>query len=48
MWHPDFTGNLLYADVLRAADRGVRVRLLLDDLNVRGSRSVLAALDSHP
>ncbi len=48
MWHPDFTGNLLYHEVLRAADRGVRVRLLLDDLNVRGSRDVLAALDSHP
>lgn len=48
MWHPDFTGNLLYDEVLRAADRGVRVRLLLDDLNVRGSRDVLAALDSHP
>ncbi|HYG06605.1 MAG TPA: phospholipase D family protein [Stenotrophomonas sp.] len=48
IWRPDFTGNLLYNDVLRAADRGVRVRLLLDDLNVRGSRDVLAALDSHP
>ena len=48
MWHPDFTGNLLYGEILQAADRGVRVRLLLDDLNVRGSRSVLAALDSHP
>ncbi|KRG49285.1 cardiolipin synthase [Stenotrophomonas panacihumi] len=48
MWHPDFTGNLLYDEVLRAADRGVRVRLLLDDLNVHGSRDVLAALDSHP
>jgi len=48
IWHPDLTGNLLYDEVLRAADRGVRVRLLLDDLNVRGSRTVLAALDSHP
>ncbi|HEY0332620.1 MAG TPA: phospholipase D family protein [Stenotrophomonas sp.] len=48
IWRPDFTGNLLYAEILRAADRGVRVRLLLDDLNVRGSRSVLATLDRHP
>jgi len=48
IWRPDFTGNLLYDEVLRAADRGVRVRLLLDDLNVHGSRTVLAALDSHP
>ncbi|KAF1688108.1 phospholipase D family protein [Pseudoxanthomonas broegbernensis] len=48
IWHADFTGNLIYNELLRAADRGVRVRLLLDDLNVHGSHSVLAALDSHP
>lgn len=48
IWHPDFTGNLLFNELLRAADRGVRVRLLLDDMNVHGSKSVLAALDSHP
>ncbi len=48
IWHPDFTGNLIYDELLQAADRGVRVRLLLDDMNVHGSRSVLAALDSHP
>ena len=48
IWHPDFTGNLLYSELLRAADRGVRVRLLLDDMNVHGSHSVLASLDSHP
>jgi len=48
IWHPDFTGNLLYNELLRAADRGVRVRLLLDDMNVHGSKSVLAALDRHP
>ncbi|WP_028928075.1 phospholipase D family protein [Pseudoxanthomonas suwonensis] len=48
IWHADFTGNIIHNEVLRAADRGVRVRLLLDDLNVHGSHSVLAALDSHP
>lgn len=48
IWHDDFTGNMLHHEVLRAADRGVRVRLLLDDMNVHGSHSVLAALDSHP
>ncbi|MEE7561412.1 phospholipase D family protein, partial [Xanthomonas sp. Kuri4-2] len=48
MWHPDFTGNLLYTELLRAADRGVRVRLLIDDMNVHGSTSVLASLDRHP
>ncbi len=48
IWHADFTGNLLHEELLRAADRGVRVRLLLDDMNIHGSDSVLAALDSHP
>lgn len=48
IWHDDFTGNMLHFEALRAADRGVRVRLLLDDMNVHGSHSVLAALDSHP
>ena len=48
IWHHDFTGNLLGHEVLRAADRGVRVRLLLDDMNAHGNDSVLAILDSHP
>ena len=48
IWHPDLTGNLLHAELLAAADRGVRVRLLLDDMNAHGSDSVLAAMDTHP
>ena len=48
IWHDDFTGRLLDHELLRAADRGVRVRLLLDDLNAHGRNSILAALDAHP
>ena len=48
IWHDDFTGRLLDYELLRAADRGVRVRLLLDDLNAHGRNSILAALDAHP
>ena len=48
IWKPDLTGNLIVHEVLRAADRGVRVRLLLDDLNSHAKDSVLAALDRHP
>ena len=48
IWHDDFTGRLLDHELLRAADRGVRVRLLLDDLNAHGRNSTLAALDAHP
>jgi putative cardiolipin synthase len=34
-------------EVIRAADRGVRVRLLLDDINTRGRDPIYLALDSH-
>src|SRR4030095_2962168 len=46
----DDTGKLLLAELLRAADRGVRVRLLIDDLNSYGkpeTRATLAAISKH-
>jgi putative cardiolipin synthase len=48
IWHGDVTGRLLAHEVLRAADRGVRVRLLLDDVYALGHERILVALDSHP
>ena len=33
---------------VRAADRGVRVRILVDDLHLQGRDAVVAALDAHP
>lgn len=48
MWDEDVTGRLLAREVLRAADRGVRVRLLLDDLYVRRTERALATLAQHP
>jgi len=48
IWHQDLTGTLLIEALCAAADRGVRVRLLLDDNNTRGLDKVLAMLDSHP
>jgi putative cardiolipin synthase len=48
IWHRDMSGTLLMGAVRRAADRGVRVRLLLDDNNTAGLDAVLAALDAHP
>jgi putative cardiolipin synthase len=47
-WNEDATGALLAREALRAADRGVRVRVLLDDLYVRGYERELAALAEHP
>jgi cardiolipin synthase C len=48
IWHPDTAGILLADRLLKAADRGVRVRLLLDDLDTEGKDVVLAQLDAHP
>jgi putative cardiolipin synthase len=47
-WKEDVTGRLLARELLRAADRGVQVRLLLDDLYVRGSERALTTLAQHP
>ncbi|MGH8496282.1 MAG: phospholipase D family protein [Gammaproteobacteria bacterium] len=47
IWRKDTTGTLLFEALRVAADRGVRVRLLLDDNNTSGLDSTLAALDSH-
>ena len=44
----DSTATLLMDGVLRAANRGVRVRLLVDDLNVGNRESDLAMLAGHP
>ncbi len=48
IWEQDATGRLLAERALRAADRGVRVRLLVDDMNFKGRDAILAALDAHP
>jgi putative cardiolipin synthase len=48
IWHSDQTGNLLFEAVWRAAERGVRVRILLDDANTEGEDDIIATLDAHP
>ena len=48
IWHDDVTGTLLFNELLGAARRGVRVRLLLDDNNTSGLDRIIAALDAHP
>jgi len=47
-WKDDLTGGLLARELIVAADRGVRVRLLLDDINTKGDDSTYLALDGHP
>lgn len=48
IWKRDEAGYLLAQRLLHAADRGVKVRLLLDDINVHGSDWNISVLDSHP
>ncbi|MDR7133224.1 putative cardiolipin synthase [Lysobacter niastensis] len=48
IWHDDLTGWMLARELVRAADRGVRVRLLLDDMDARAHNFALAGLDAHP
>jgi len=48
IWHADTTGFLLLEELWNAAERGVRVRLLLDDNGIAGLDPILRAFDSHP
>lgn len=48
IWEADETGRIFAERLLQAADRGVRVRILVDDLGLRASDSIVAAMDAHP
>jgi len=48
IWHGDQVGYLLLEALWQAAQRGVRVRLLLDDLNTGGLDPTIATLDADP
>lgn len=45
---PDKAGDLFLGKLLRAANRGVRVRLLLDDIFTPRNDRMLAIFNSHP
>jgi putative cardiolipin synthase len=48
LWKGDLSGQLLMWRALQAADRGVRVRFLIDDIFHSMKDEVYAMLDSHP
>jgi putative cardiolipin synthase len=48
IWNNDGTGLALVYALLVAADRGVKVRLLVDDMDARNKNYGFAALDAHP
>ena len=45
---PDATGSELMDSLVKAAARGVRVRLLVDDLNTAGVDAILVSLSERP
>jgi cardiolipin synthase C len=47
MWRGDLTGQLLMGEILEAAERGVKVRLLIDDNPTLGTDDILLAAASH-
>lgn len=48
LFHNDTTGRLVAAELVAAAERGVRVRLLIDDIDTADKELGLALLDAHP
>jgi cardiolipin synthase C len=48
VWQSDASGHLISDRVLHAAERGVRVRILVDDFGVAGRGGDVLKLDAHP
>jgi len=48
LWYGDPSGLLMLHHVLEAAERGVRVRILLDDMLFLKGKATLADLEDHP
>lgn len=48
LYHSDLSGGLLTAALWQAAERGVRVRLLVDDMDLDGKDQMIAMLSAHP
>src|SRR5512136_465116 len=48
IFHGDITPKLVVGSMLAAADRGVKIRLLVDDWNIQGKDFILAMIDAHP
>ncbi|KGT46477.1 MULTISPECIES: phospholipase D family protein [Acinetobacter] len=48
IWSDDFIGRLILSELLQAADRGVKVRLMIDDQNGTQLDDHLLALSQHP
>ena len=48
LWYDDDSGRLLLRRAIHAADRGVKVRFIVDDVILMGQDKILVALHEHP
>ena len=48
LWYPDVSGKLMLERAVRAAQRGVKVRLLVDDLILQGHDQFIANMQAQP
>jgi putative cardiolipin synthase len=48
LWYPDNSGRLILQRAVDAADRGTRVRLIVDDLLTSGQEQLMVELEDHP
>lgn len=48
LYHKDLVGGLFSGFLWKAAERGVRVRILVDDMDMDGRDAAIIAFDSHP
>lgn len=48
LWYPDFSGKMLLERVILAAQRGVKVRLIIDDLILQGHDQFIANMQAQP
>ena len=48
LWYPDNSGRLVLERAVLAAERGVKVRLIVDDLLTIGLEQLMVELEAHP
>lgn len=48
LWYPDFSGKLILERAIQASQRGVKVRMVVDDLILNGQDQLIANLHAQP
>ena len=48
LWYPDNTGRLILERAVAAANRGIKVRMIVDDLLTIGQDPLFIELENHP